>query len=229
MKDNKRGFYGLLITIIVFALAILTGYFINILLGSVANSLATFFTMTSLACLAIYIYRDKMDFSIILPQKKTISRPIRFTILISLGVNIALAIMTVIVGGEVEPHPVVNDLTPWQAVFFVVIGAPISEELLFRGFLLNFLKPFTTASFLIFKRRISSAILISAFVFSLAHLVLISAGVGVAFTFRILVFTFILGLIAGYYQEKYKNTAYAILVHMSANSLIILALLSKLH
>lgn len=42
MKDNKRGFYGLLITIIIFALAILTGYFINILLGSVANSLATF-------------------------------------------------------------------------------------------------------------------------------------------------------------------------------------------
>jgi hypothetical protein len=32
-----------------------------------------------------------------------------------------------------------------------------------------------------------------------------------------------LGLVAGYYQEKYNNNVYAILVHMAGNSLTILA------
>jgi membrane protease YdiL (CAAX protease family) len=201
----------------------------NILSGSVANGLATFVTMVVLSYLAIYIYRKGMIFSIALPRVKTLFRPIRFAIIVSIGVNIALAILTVVLGGEMEGHPAINNFAPWQAILLVVICALISEELLFRGFLLNFIKPMFTGGFCINKRRISTPILISAIVFSLAHLVLIFSGVGLPFILRMLAFTFVLGLIAGYYQEKHQNTAYAILVHMSANSLIILSLLSKWH
>jgi membrane protease YdiL (CAAX protease family) len=38
------------------------------------------------------------------------------------------------------------------------------------------------------------------------------------FLIRIVLFTFVLGLAAGYYQEKYENnTLYAIIVHMGGN------------
>lgn len=226
--NNRRVLNGLLVSLVIFALAVLMGYFMNRLMGSVANSLATFVTMFALSYLAIHIYRSEMNVSIALPQREKILRPIGIAISVSIAVNISLAILTHALGGEIEGHPAIEKFTAWQAILFVVICAPVSEEFLFRGFLLNFLKPITSGSFLVFKRQISMPILISAIVFSLGHLILLSGGVGLPFILRILIFTFILGLIAGYYQEKYQNTAYAILVHMSANSLIILSLLSKL-
>lgn len=228
MKSIERTLYGLIVTIVIFALAMLMGYLMNGLEGSVANSLATSVTMLTLSYLAIFTCRRYMNFSIAIPQAEKILRPIGITIAVSLSVNISLAILTVALGGEMEGHPAINNFTVWQAILLVVICAPISEEFLFRGFLLNFLKPITSRSFLIFKRRISMPILISAIVFSLGHLILLSSGVGIPFILRTLVFTFILGLISGYYQEKHQNTAYAILVHMSANSLIIMSFLSEL-
>lgn len=226
--DCKTGFKGIVITVVIFTLAVMMGHFMNVLSGSVANSLATFVTMLVLSYLAIYICRRDMNFSIALPQTEKMLRPIGITLAVSFIVNMSLAVLTVTLGGEMEDHPAINHFTAWQTILFIVICAPISEESLFRGFLLNSLKPMFAGGVYINKRRISTPIIISAVVFSLGHLILLSAGVGVPFILRTLVFTFIIGLIAGYYQEKYQNTAYAILVHMSANSLIILSLLSKL-
>ena len=61
------------------------------------------------------------------------------------------------------------------------------------------------------------------FAFSLVHLILITSGAGAYFIFRTLVFAFVLGLIAGYYQEKHNNNAYAIIVHMSGNLMGVIA------
>jgi membrane protease YdiL (CAAX protease family) len=66
-------------------------------------------------------------------------------------------------------------------------------------------------------------VIISALAFSLVHLILIASGAGSYFIFRTLAFTFVLGLIAGYYQEKYDNNAYAIIVHMSGNLMGLMA------
>ena len=43
------------------------------------------------------------------------------------------------------------------------------------------------------------------------------SGVGTLFIIRILIFTFALGLVAGYYQEKHDNHIFAIFVHMAGN------------
>jgi hypothetical protein len=70
----------------------------------------------------------------------------------------------------------------------------------------------------IFKCRLSLPVIISAVAFGLVHLILISTGVNYLFLIRVVLFTFILGLAAGYYQEKYENnTSYAIIVHMGGN------------
>lgn len=61
--------------------------------------------------------------------------------------------------------------------------------------------------------------------FGLAHLSLISLGVSFALILRTLVFAICIGLIAGYYQEKYNNNAYAIIVHMAGNLPVLIATL----
>ena len=118
-------------------------------------------------------------------------------------------------GHEVEAHPSMLTMQPLQVFLFIFIYASIAEEFLFRGFLLNLLKPLSKYKVTIF----SIPVIVSALAFGLGHLILMTFDVGWLFILRILVFTTALGLVAGYYQEKYNNTAYAIAVHMAGNTL----------
>jgi membrane protease YdiL (CAAX protease family) len=104
--------------------------------------------------------------------------------------------------------------------------ASIAEEFLFRGFLLNLLKPLENNRVLVIKRKVSLPVILSAVAFGLAHLILLTTGVGLFFLIRVIIFTIGLGLIAGYYQEKYNNHSYAIIVHMTGNSLAVIAALT---
>ena len=61
--------------------------------------------------------------------------------------------------------------------------------------------------------------MIAAVLFGLGHLVLISTGAETLFLVRVVTATTVLGLVAGYYQEKYENNAYAIIAHMAGNLL----------
>ena len=140
-----------------------------------------------------------------------------------------MAVLTKILGGEVESHFALEVMSPLQVFLFIFIYASVAEEVLFRGFLQNILKPLKNKGIKLFKRHISVPVMISAVAFSLAHLTLIASGANNFFIVRILIFTAVLGLIAGYYQEKYENNAYAIIVHMGGNFMgLIAALLSTL-
>jgi membrane protease YdiL (CAAX protease family) len=66
-------------------------------------------------------------------------------------------------------------------------------------------------------------VIISAIAFGAAHLVLLATDASAFFLVRIVLFTTCLGLVAGYYQEKYNNHFYAIIVHMSGNFLAVIA------
>ena len=68
-----------------------------------------------------------------------------------------------------------------------------------------------------FKVRLSLPVILSAVVFGLIHLVLLTSGAGGFLVVRVVIFTTILGLFAGYYQEKYNNFSYAVIVHMAGN------------
>ena len=143
---------------------------------------------------------------IIIPHFKKLIKPILFGLLVTIIANISMTILTKILGGEVETHEAFTKMTPLQIFVFVCIYASIAEEILFRGFLMNILKPLKLKGIKIFKRNISIPVIISAVAFGLAHLIVITTGAGGLLLLRIVVFTTILGLIAGYYQEKYENS-----------------------
>lgn len=225
MKNSERILYGLTITIVVFLIATFTGSKIHFNIDFIPNSFVTHSLMLGLSIALIYGLKRYVNYKISWPQFKKIWKPILFGLLATIIVNILITIVTKILGGEVEAHPALTEMSPLQIFIFVFIYASIAEEILFRGFLLNILKPIKTRGLRILKRNISIPVIISAFAFGLGHLILISTGVGGLFLVRIVIFTTILGLIAGYYQEKYDNNAFAIIVHMAGNSMGVIGVL----
>lgn len=217
MKNNERALYGILITILVFVLSTFSGSQWHLNIDFIPYSFVTHTLMLVLSIGFIYGFKKYVNYKISVPQFKKTLKPILIALLSTIIVNILMSIVAKSLGGKIEVHPVLAQMSPLQVFVFVFIYASIAEEFLFRGFLMNILKPLSAKGFKIFKINISVPVLISAVAFGLAHLILITTGVGGLFVVRIVVFTTILGLIAGYYQEKYDNNAYAIIVHMAGN------------
>ncbi|MDR0659431.1 MAG: CPBP family intramembrane metalloprotease [Prevotellaceae bacterium] len=213
MKDYERVIYGLAITAAIYFIAIFSTNWIRFSGGFTPGSFVTHSVMLLLSIAAIVIFKKSVDFNISMPKLKNIIMPIIVGVAITFLSGILMSIITKMLGQEVEAHPSLLTMGPLQVFLFVFIYASIAEEFLFRGFLLNILKPLSKYKVSIF----SIPVIISALTFGLGHLVLISADVSGLFIMRILVFTTAMGLAAGYYQEKYKNISYAIVVHMAGN------------
>lgn len=216
---------GLLLTGIVYAIANLCGHYWNPDCSFLAKTFPTHITMLVLSLGLIYLLRDRLGYRIAWPKLKLIFKPMLYGLLAAFVTNITLGILSLFLGATAEKHPAIEDMTAVQYLVFIIILAPIAEEHLFRGFLQNHLKPLSDKGFNLFRLRITFPVLVSAIAFSLAHLILLASGVSGLFMTRVLVFTFVLGLIAGYYQEKHDNIAYAILVHAAGNILGLISII----
>ena len=225
MKNKQQPFLGLIITLIIFILATLI---IRTFLKDYSYPISTSITLSVellLSILAIQIF--KPNFNIKIPKMKPALKVFFIGFGISVLTMIILNLVEMLIMGETtkEKHPAFNKMTLLQIIFFVFIGASIAEEFLFRGFLLNMLMPLKKVQFRIFKKQIGLHIILSAIMFGAAHLMLLKSGVSTNFVLKIVVFATILGLFAGYFQEKYKNTSYAILTHMGGNLLGVIGML----
>lgn len=141
-----------------------------------------------------------------------------FTIIIVLVINILISIIINATGGDItEKHFAFKTMSPLQILIFIFFYASIAEEFLFRGFLLNFISNSNIIMFRILRRVITLPVIICALMFGAGHLVLLSTGAGLDFMIRILITTTILGFLAGYFQEKYRNFFLALIVHMTGN------------
>ncbi|MGI6313400.1 MAG: CPBP family intramembrane glutamic endopeptidase [Candidatus Cryptobacteroides sp.] len=223
MKNSERIIYGLLLTAVAFLAANLSGRLIKLNINFLPDSFVSDTAMLLFAILLICVFKKHVNYRIAWPKFKNTLKPILFGILAAVIVNSLIYGIGMSLGIEQESHYIFAETSPLQFFLFVFICASVAEELLFRGFLQNILKPLQNKGIKLFKRHISLPVIISALAFSLAHLCLIASGAGAYFLFRTLTFTFVLGLIAGYYQEKYDNNAYAIIVHMSGNLMGLIA------
>ncbi len=221
MRNSEQITYGLIITIGIFAISTLIGSILHLNIAFIPYSFVTHTLMLLLSIGMIYSLKKYVNYKISIPKFKKILRPILFGLLATIIVNISMAIITGTMDNQ-EAHPALMNTTPLQIFVFIFIYASIAEELLFRGFLMNILNPLKAKGINILKRRVSLPVIISAFAFGLAHLILITTGVGGLFILRVVVFTTVLGLIAGYYQEKYDNNAFAIIVHMAGNTFAVI-------
>ena len=222
MKNNLKVVYGLVITTLIFLIANIVGSKIHQNHIFITNSFFVHTFMLFLSVIAIVTMRKNVNYTIALPKFKHLIKPIALGIAVTIVINIAMAVITKLVGENIEGHALLSKMNTPQVIVFVFIYASIAEEILFRGFLQNLISSLKTKGIPLFNRKISLPVIISALAFGFAHLILISTGAGIFFLVRVVLFTTLLGLVAGYYQEKYNNNAYAIIVHMSGNLLAVL-------
>ncbi len=104
-----------------------------------------------------------------------------------------------------------------ETIIFVWVLASISEEVLTRGLIQGYLAPLNKYGFKLLKIYISIPALISALFFAAMHLMLLTTGMNIYMVFSVVISTFVLGLIAGYYREQTNSLIPAIIVHMIFN------------
>jgi membrane protease YdiL (CAAX protease family) len=103
--------------------------------------------------------------------------------------------------------------SPLQTVIFVWIYATISEEIFTRGLLQSYLIPLSSYRINLSKKlNLSLPVIFSGLYFGMMHIVAIKR-MGPP----VILFTTLLGLVAGYYREKTKSLIPAIIIHALFN------------
>jgi membrane protease YdiL (CAAX protease family) len=104
-------------------------------------------------------------------------------------------------------------LSHLQDIIFVWIYASIAEEVFTRGLLQSYLSPLARYGINLSKKlRLSLPVLFSGLFFGMMHIVAIDK-MGPP----VIIFTSVLGIIAGYYREKTESLIPAIIIHALFN------------
>lgn len=132
---------------------------------------------------------------------------------------LSIGIIVTLVGAfmSLEENTAAEGFSFIHVVIFIWICASISEEVLTRGLVQGFLEPLKKYGLTVLELRISLPVLVSAIIFGLMHMGLLTIGMGIYPVLYIVFFAFIVGMIAGYYREKTGSLMPAIMIHMLVN------------
>jgi membrane protease YdiL (CAAX protease family) len=97
------------------------------------------------------------------------------------------------------------------------IGAPIQEEIIFRGLFQGYLATHVKSSIIIWKWKLTAPAFIGAIAFSLVHLALLSVEATLGGVLMTVVGAFILGVIAGHFLSETGSLIGSIIVHALFN------------
>jgi len=174
------------------------------------------FIMLVFASMLIYFFNKTgiIDFNIKKIDAKQIILPILIIVVFLTLVELVFINLFESVVTDKTIFPSVSIL---ETFFIFIILSSLSEELLFRGFLQNMLEPIKPFGMTILKIKLSLPVLISGILFGLIHFSLITLGASFNFTFKIVFSAIIIGVIAGYFQEKFNNFLIAFIIHLTAN------------
>ena len=179
-----------------YLIIIISGLIYNLLgynnLEYFVNNILPVILIIFYALTIIYLYKKNYI------QEKSLSKKEYFPLSI-LGISLA-SLLNMIIFRLFPP----TSTTPLPIIISIIstgIIGPIYEEILFRYILYNRLKK---------KYSIKKSILITTIIFALTHLSPIK-----------IIYAFILGLIMNISYERHKNILAPILIHISANTIVI--------
>jgi membrane protease YdiL (CAAX protease family) len=231
MKDTTKISLGIILTILIYAIAQLISLIIRIPIEFIPSTFLVHTTMLILSGIFIYYFQSRklLNFKIKRIKFKLFFRVILTSIIAFIIVAVISNILFKIFHIPSEKANPFLKFTPLQMFVFVLIYASIAEEMLFRGLLLNMLEPLRNNGIKIMKTNISVPVIISGVLFGLAHFILLKTDAGIPFVIRTVFLTTTIGIIASYFQEKYENnTLVAIIAHMTVNALGLLGLMLTL-
>lgn len=104
-----------------------------------------------------------------------------------------------------------------QTIAFIWVYASVAEEVVTRGLVQSFLAPLRIHRLAVGKLCISVPVLAGAVCFGAMHLMLLTMGIDLHTVLLVVAFTFVGGLVAGYYRERTDSLIPAIVVHALFN------------
>lgn len=137
--------------------------------------------------------------------------------LIFLGLGLGILASAIEPLLDLNKPPFLYELSFLQMIVIVWIFSSTAEEILMRGLVQSFLTPLKLYGTRIAGVRISLPVFVAALFFGLIHTGLLTTGASVSFVIGIVLFTFSVGLVAGYYREKTNSLIPALIVHFMAN------------
>lgn len=200
---------GILAASVIFIIATILPKFIDLLKPSFITHLSML--ILSLAAIAILGKSDFKAYGFQKPEKIKWLLPI----IIALGLGAIATLVTVLLG--ISGIQAVKNLSLPEIILYVWIIASICEEVLIRGFLQSYLAPFKDTYINLWILKVNFPTFIAALFFSLMHLIIIKSGADLLTVVVILIFTFCVGILAGYYRSKSGSIVTAIILHMLAN------------
>lgn len=172
-----------------------------------------FLICCSLIVLAKYF--DKEYIRNLFSTKNIKFKSIITALLLGLGLSIISAIIASFTGLGMDLG--FKETNTISVVFYLIFLAPFAEELFCRGLLQSLLyKFFFNDSNQKKYFSFSLSVIISAFLFSLMHLVLLTHNKFPTVLF-VMIFTFCLGLISGKYRENTGSIVHSFIVHSAFN------------
>jgi len=218
MNKSLKIFLGIFFTFLVLVLSSGFEMSINSIFDSIPKGVGSQISILFLSIILIYIFSKKgiIEFHFRKVKIQHLILPIGLTVFVIIIHQLFPLLL------EDDVHPVAESMTIIQQLIYIVVLASLSEELLFRGFLQNMLSPIKSFGINFLNIRLSLAVIISGILFGLIHFALIATGASFNFVIQIVVFAIIIGMIAGYFQEKYNNFTFAFVVHMTANLSVLL-------
>lgn len=183
--------------ILSYIVIILSGFIYNLLgyndINFFTNNIAVYILLIYYLITIIYLYKKN-------PQKeKNLNFPHHF-FLISSGISLA-TIYNMIIFKLTSPSPTTTTMPLLLLLISSGIIGPIFEEIIFRYMFYNKLKR---------KYTIKKSILINSLVFALIHIHPLK-----------IFYAFILSIIINLYYEKYQTIKAPILIHISANIIVL--------
>jgi membrane protease YdiL (CAAX protease family) len=215
MNKTVQIILGIFIVLLILMLASSFEMMAMTKLSFLPSGLASQLMILILSIVSIYFFNKKgiFKFNIGKVGMRQIIPPIFLIIFLFI---ISELIFSKILGNTNEEH-FASSMPMVQIIFIVVFLASTSEELLFRGFLQNMLEPLKSVGIRLQKTKISLPVIISGLLFGLMHFGLMATGASFDFTLKLVLFAMIMGMIAGYYQEKHNNFSFAVIIHITAN------------
>jgi membrane protease YdiL (CAAX protease family) len=229
MTDSKKVLPGLAIGIAIHLVAVISAH----LVGSVTDDSVLAYMMVPLvdfvlAAIAIWGFASMgaMKFEVRRVTLKPSAVAILVTLVATFSAGVASRLLVSVLGFNYPETTHVSFMTPVQVFLLIFIFGSIAEETLFRGFVQNVLAPLKAWGIQLLGIRLSLPVIISAILFGFAHFSLLGRLSDMPQVAGVVLNAIVMGLVAGYYQEKHANFSYAALVHMAANFPIVIMTLA---
>ncbi len=117
-------------------------------------------------------------------------------------------------------HADMGNIQPWQLILFFFVGAPMQEELIFRGLLQSVVELRQPLQLKLGNITLPYPVLVSALLFAVVHIATVRLGASASEALFTVGGAFVLGLLAGSLRRASGSLLPAVVVHALFNIIV---------